>query len=209
MLGRGGFANCYITENIETKRQAATKIVTKEELKSHRTRLRLANEIRLHKTLHHPNVVELYHCYEDKDHVYIFLELCENQSLNELIKVRGSFITPEIQSLLLGLASGLKYIHSQKIMHRDLKLGNIFIDSNFRIKIGDFGLATKLEFKRECKRTVCGTPNYIAPEVLEGKGYHFEVDIWSVGVILYTLFYGVPPFETDDANSTYQRIRQC
>ena len=76
LLGKGGFANCFITENIETKRKAATKVVLKEELKSHRTRLRLANEIKLHKALHHPNVVELYHCFEDKDSVYIFLELC-------------------------------------------------------------------------------------------------------------------------------------
>jgi len=110
---------------------------------------------------------------------------------------------------MLGIVSGVQYIHGQKIIHRDLKLGNIFIDGKFMVKIGDFGLATKLEFKQECKRTVCGTPNYIAPEVLEGKGYHFGVDVWSIGVILYTLFYGVPPFETEDANSTYQRIRNC
>lgn len=104
----------------------------------------MANEIKLHKSLHHPNVVELFHCFEDKDNVYIFLELCENQSLNELIRVRSNFITPEIQSFLLGIVNGLKYIHSQKIIHRDLKLGNIFIDSKFNVKIGDFGLATKL-----------------------------------------------------------------
>lgn len=110
---------------------------------------------------------------------------------------------------MLGIVSGVKYIHSQRIIHRDLKLGNIFIDGKFNVKIGDFGLATKLEFKRECKRTVCGTPNYIAPEVLEGKGYHFEVDIWSIGVILYTFYYGIPPFETEDANSTYQKIKDC
>jgi serine/threonine protein kinase len=209
LLGKGGFANCFITENTDTRQRTATKVVLKEELRTHRTRLRLSNEIKLHKALHHPNVVQLYHCFEDKEHVYIFLELCENQSLNELIKVRGTFLTPEIQSFLYGIVNGLKYIHDQKIIHRDLKLGNIFIDSKLNVKIGDFGLATKLEFSRECKRTVCGTPNYIAPEVLDGRGYHFEVDIWSVGVILYTLYFGVPPFETEDANSTYQRIKDC
>lgn len=144
LLGKGGFANCFITENMETKRKSATKIVMKDELKSHRTRLRLANQIKLHKALHHPNVVQLYHCFEDKENVYIFLELCENQSLNELIRIRSNFITPEIQSFLFGIVSGVKYIHSQKIIHRDLKLGNVFIDSKFNVKIGDFGLATKL-----------------------------------------------------------------
>ena len=123
--------------------------------------------------------------------------------------MRSNFTTPEIQSFMFGIVNGLKYIHSQKIIHRDLKLGNIFVDAKFNIKIGDFGLATKLEFARECKRTVCGTPNYIAPEVLDGRGYHFEVDIWSVGVILYTLYFGIPPFETEDANTTYRRIKEC
>ena len=123
--------------------------------------------------MHHPNVVQLYHCFEDREHVFIFLELCENQSLNELTRIRGTFLTPEIQSFLYGICSGLQYIHGQKIIHRDLKLGNIFVDHKLNVKIGDFGLATKLEFSRERKRTVCGTPNYIAPEVLDGRGYHF------------------------------------
>ena len=76
------------------------------------------------------------------------------------------------------------------------------------VKIGDFGLATKLEFDGERKRTICGTPNYIAPEVLEGKqGHSFEVDIWSLGVIIYTLIIGKPPFETNDVKTTYRKIR--
>ena len=76
------------------------------------------------------------------------------------------------------------------------------------IKLGDFGLATKLEFEGEKKRTICGTPNYIAPEVLEGKqGHSYEVDVWSLGVIIYTLLIGKPPFETSDVKTTYKRIR--
>lgn len=76
------------------------------------------------------------------------------------------------------------------------------------VKIGDFGLATKLEFEGERKRTICGTPNYIAPEVLEGKqGHSYEVDVWSIGVIIYTLIIGKPPFETSDVKTTYRRIR--
>mmetsp|Transcript_17041 Transcript_17041/g.2817 ORF Transcript_17041/g.2817 Transcript_17041/m.2817 type:complete len:123 (-) Transcript_17041:786-1154(-) len=76
------------------------------------------------------------------------------------------------------------------------------------IKLGDFGLAAKLEFDGEKKRTICGTPNYIAPEVLDGKkGHSYEVDIWSLGVIIYTLLVGKPPFETSDVKTTYRRIR--
>ena len=76
------------------------------------------------------------------------------------------------------------------------------------MKIGDFGLATKLEYEGEQKRTICGTPNYIAPEVLEGKnGHGYESDIWSLGVIIYTMLINKPPFETNDVKNTYRRIR--
>jgi len=99
-------------------------------------------------------------------------------------------------------------MHNHRVIHRDLKIGNIFIGENMEVKIGDFGLATKLDFDGEKKRTICGTPNYIAPEVLEGKsGHSYEVDIWSLGVILYTLIIGKPPFETSDVKTTYRRIR--
>lgn len=102
----------------------------------------------------------------------------------------------------------MKYLHSHRVIHRDLKLGNLFLNDKMEVKIGDFGLATKLEFDGEKKRTICGTPNYIAPEVLEGKqGHSYEVDIWSLGVIIYTLIIGKPPFETSDVKTTYRRIR--
>jgi serine/threonine protein kinase len=103
--------------------------------------------------------------------------------------------------------TSLKYLHSHKVIHRDLKLGNLFINHHMQVKVGDFGLATKLTRMDERKKTICGTPNYIAPEILEGKnGHSFEVDIWSTGVILYTLLVGKPPFEAKDVKSTYKRI---
>ena len=82
------------------------------------------------------------------------------------------------------LVGFIRYLHKNQVIHRDLKLGNMFLNNNLEIKIGDFGLATKLEFPGERKRTICGTPNYIAPEVLEGKGHSYEVDVWSLGVIM-------------------------
>ena len=114
-----------------------------------------------------------------------------------------------MQCYTLQIVSGLKYLHSNRVIHRDLKLGNLFLNDKMEIKVGDFGLATKLDFDGERKRTICGTPNYIAPEVLEGKGGHsYEVDIWSLGVIIYTLIIGKPPFETTDVKATYKRIKE-
>jgi polo-like kinase 1 len=101
-------------------------------------------------------------------------------------------------------------MHGKNIIHRDLKLGNLFLDKHLRIKVGDLGLATKLSSPDEKRKTICGTPNYIAPEVIVGdkekRGHSFEVDIWSMGVILYTLLVGRPPYESKDVKSTYQRI---
>ena len=100
-------------------------------------------------------------------------------------------------------------MHKHRVIHRDLKLGNLFINERMELKLGDFGLATKLDFDGERKRTICGTPNYIAPEVLSGKeGHSYEVDVWSLGVIIYTLIIGKPPFETSDVKKTYDRIKK-
>jgi polo-like kinase 1 len=95
------------------------------------------------------------------------------------------------------IKSSIESIISISLIIFSLKLGNLFLNDKMEVKIGDFGLATKLEFDGDRKRTICGTPNYIAPEILEGKnGHSYEVDTWSLGVIIYTLLIGKPPFET-------------
>ena len=101
-----------------------------------------------------------------------------------MVKRRKRLTELEAQCYSLQIISALKYLHSHRVIHRDLKLGNLFLTDKMQIKIGDFGLATKLDFEGEKKRTVCGTPNYIAPEILEGKtGHSYEVDVWSFGVV--------------------------
>eukprot|EP01027_Heterolobosea_sp_BB2_P010054 GEZU01014802.1.p1 GENE.GEZU01014802.1~~GEZU01014802.1.p1 ORF type:complete len:309 (+),score=100.07 GEZU01014802.1:148-1074(+) len=127
----------------------------------------------------------------------------------ELMKVHRRLSEAEAKYFLFQIVLGVKFLHEHNIIHRDLKLGNIFLNDNMEVKIGDFGLATQITFEGERKLTVCGTPNYIAPEILSGrgKGHSFEVDIWSLGVILYTLLIGKPPFETNDVHTTYTRIK--
>ncbi|EGR33498.1 polo-like kinase 1, putative [Ichthyophthirius multifiliis] len=209
MLGKGGFAKCYEVTDLESKRIQAAKIIPKETLQKTRARQKLISEIKIHKSLQHLHVVQFEHVFEDYENVYILLELCTNNTLNELIKRRKRLTELEVQCYLLQIINGLKYLHQNKVIHRDLKLGNLFINDKMEIKLGDFGLATKLEFDGEKKNTICGTPNYIAPEILEGKtGHSYQVDIWSLGVIIYTLIIGKPPYETPDVKATYKKIRQ-
>jgi len=209
LLGKGGFAKCYEVINNETKKVSAAKIIAKASLTKNRAKQKLMAEIKIHRSLRHEKIVAFEQFFEDAENVYIILELCSNQTLSELIKKRKRITELETKCYMFQLIEGLKYLHSRRVIHRDLKLGNIFLTDKMILKIGDFGLAAKLEFDGERKRTICGTPNYIAPEILEGtEGHSYEVDIWSLGVILYTLLIGKPPFETRDVKTTYNRIKK-
>ena len=210
LLGKGGFAKCYEFTCSENKKTFAAKVVAKSGLVKSRAKQKLISEIKIHKSLHHPQIVAFEHYFEDTENVYILLEMCHNQTLNELLKRRKRLTEIEVQCYIVQLIKALKYLHSHRVIHRDLKLGNLFLTDKMELKVGDFGLATKLDFEGERKRTVCGTPNYIAPEILDGKtGHSYEVDIWSLGVIIYTLIIGKPPFETRDVKTTYKRIKSC
>lgn len=207
-LGKGGFAKCYEFTNLDSKKVYAAKIISKASLVKSRAKQKLITEIKIHKALHHTNIVAFEHYFEDHENVYILLELCQNQSVNDLLKRRKKLTEIEVQCYVVQLIKSLKYLHSHRVIHRDLKLGNLFLTDKMELKVGDFGLAAKLEFEGERKRTVCGTPNYIAPEILDGKtGHSYEVDLWSLGVICYTLVIGKPPFETQDVKATYKRIK--
>ncbi|GMH69666.1 hypothetical protein TrLO_g11246 [Triparma laevis f. longispina] len=207
MLGKGGFAKVYHATSVDSNKTYAIKIVPKANLVKSRARQKLQAEIKIHRCLKHRRIVEYKHFFEDRTNCYILLELCHNQSMNELIKRRKRLTEPEVLFYMAQLIDGTRYMHTNNVIHRDLKLGNLFIDRHMSIKIGDLGLATKLTHSSERKRTICGTPNYIAPEIIDGKGGHsFQVDIWSMGVIMYTLLVGKPPYEAKDVKSTYKRI---
>ena len=170
----------------------------------------LQAEIKIHRTLKHKHVCEFKHFFEDKTNCYLILELCQNQSMNELIKRRKRLTENEVRYYMIQMIDAVRYMHDLMVIHRDLKLGNLFIDRHMRVKVGDLGLASKLSNRDEKRRTICGTPNYIAPEVIDGKketrGHSFEVDVWSMGVICFTTLVGKPPYESKDVKSTYQRI---
>lgn len=208
LLGRGGFAHCYEAIENESGRVYAVKVIEKKALKP-KTQAKLKSEIKIHSSLQHDHIVKFEKFFEDSNNVYIMLELCTGQTLMDLQKRKRRLNDLEAQYLMMQTLEGVKYMHEHNIIHRDLKLGNLLLTDKMVLKIADFGLAAQLEFDGERKRTICGTPNYIAPEILDGgsHGHSFEVDTWSLGVILYTLLVGKPPFETNDVKATYRKIR--
>ena len=209
LLGKGGFAKCYELICKENNKVFAAKMISRSSISTERQRQKLLSEIKIHKSLHHQHIVSFEHVFEDNTNVYILLELCQNQTLNELFERRKKLTEIEVQCYMIHLIKALKYLHSHRVIHRDLKLGNLFLNDKMELKVGDFGLATKLDFEGERKKTVCGTPNYIAPEVLYATGHSYEVDIWAIGVIIYTLLIGKPPFETKEVKTTYNKIKKA
>lgn len=207
-LGKGGFAKCYELTDTDTKKIYAGKIVSKQLLVKPHQKDKMTMEIAIHRAVHHKHVVGFHGFFEDDQNVYVLLELCRRRSLMELHKRRKAITEPETRYFMRQIILAMQYLHKTKVIHRDLKLGNLFINDEMEVKIGDFGLATKVDYDGERKKTLCGTPNYIAPEVLSKRGHSYEVDIWSLGCIMFTMLVGKPPFETTSLKDTYTRIKR-
>ncbi|KAJ3127555.1 Cell cycle serine/threonine-protein kinase cdc5/MSD2 [Physocladia obscura] len=213
LLGEGGFARCYQVTGPSGEPLAA-KIIRKDSLKTQKQKAKLFAEIKIHQTMNHPAIVAFNHVFEDDENVYIILELCENGASSwtmvEFLKTRKRLSEPETRYYMHHLLNAVNYMHKNRVIHRDLKLGNMFLAKDMRLKIGDFGLAALITYDGERKKTICGTPNYIAPEVLFGAqhdGHSFEVDMWSLGVVMYTQLIGKPPFQTKEVKAIYKKIR--
>lgn len=209
VLGKGGFAKCYEMTDLTTNKIYAAKIIPHSRVSKPHQREKIDKEIELHRTLNHRHIVQFYHYFEDKENIYILLEYCSRRSMAHILKTRKVLTDPEVRYYLKQIVSGLKYLHEQEILHRDLKLGNFFINENMELKVGDFGLAARLEPMEQRRRTICGTPNYLSPEVLNKQGHGCESDIWALGCVMYTMLLGRPPFETTNLKETYRCIREA
>jgi serine/threonine protein kinase len=208
-LGRGAFAVCFEVTEVSTKKKLAVKVVSKKTLNESRSKRRhLQDEITIHKSLVHPHVLHFHRCFEDEAQLYILLELCENRTLAETLRKRRRLDEKTVQYYAWQIVDGLGYIHSQQVIHRDIKPQNIFIDSQLQVKIADFGLAERLRADGSSQRsTFCGTPGFLAPELIRRKGGHsFRSDVWAMGVTLYYLLVGKMPFEGANSDAIYRRI---
>lgn len=122
------------------------------------------------------------------------------------MKNRKVLTEPEVRYYMMQICEGVRYLHRKSILHRDLKLGNMFLTWDMTVKIGDFGLATQHQASLSSVSTLCGTPNYIAPEVLKKQGHSYEADIWALGCMMFAMLVGTPPFETKSLGRTYAKI---
>lgn len=192
VIGKGTFAKVILSKRNIDNKDFAIKTFDKKSIMSsksaNRTRVGLINEISIMRNLNHPSVIKLYEVYEGEYHVYLVLELLKGGELFDRIIKKGHYSEKDAAILISKLLWALEYIHERGIMHRDIKPENLILkdENEYDIKLADFGLAEKVD-KKELLFKRCGTPGYVAPEVLEDKKYDTKVDVYSAGVILYIL----------------------
>ncbi|XP_066990590.1 calcium/calmodulin-dependent protein kinase type 1 isoform X2 [Macrobrachium rosenbergii] len=233
LLGTGAFSQVRLAEVKEDpSRVVAIKIIDKKALKGKEDSLE--NEIRVLRRLQHPNIVQLMETYEDREHVYLIIELLTHPNIVQLLETfedkhkvylvmelvtggelfdriveKGSYTEKDASDLIRQVLEAVDYMHDQGVVHRDLKPENLLYyspDEDSKIMISDFGLS-KME-DSGIMATACGTPGYVAPEVLAQKPYGKAVDVWSIGVIAYILLCGYPPFyDENDANLFAQILK--
>ncbi|XP_042215656.1 calcium/calmodulin-dependent protein kinase type 1-like [Homarus americanus] len=205
---RGAFSTVHLAEvRDDPSRVVAIKIIDKKALKGKEDSLE--NEIKVLRRLQHPNIVQLLDTYEDLEHVYLIIELVTGGELFDRIVEKGSYTEKDASGLIRQVLEAVDYMHDQGVVHRDLKPENLLYfsqDEDSKIMISDFGLS-KME-DSGIMATACGTPGYVAPEVLAQKPYGKAVDVWSIGVIAYILLCGYPPFyDENDANLFAQILK--
>ncbi|XP_037684993.1 serine/threonine-protein kinase PLK4 isoform X2 [Choloepus didactylus] len=207
LLGKGSFAGVYRAESIHTGLEVAIKMIDKKAMYKAGMVQRVQNEVKIHCQLKHPSILELYNYFEDSNYVYLVLEMCHNGEMNRYLKNRMKpFSENEARHFMHQIITGMLYLHSHGILHRDLTLSNLLLTRNMNIKIADFGLATQLKMPHEKHYTLCGTPNYISPEIATRSAHGLESDIWSLGCMFYTLLIGRPPFDTDTVKNTLNKV---
>ncbi|XP_073497636.1 serine/threonine-protein kinase PLK4 isoform X1 [Phyllobates terribilis] len=207
LLGKGSFACVYRAQSINTGIEVAIKMIDKKAMQRVGMVQRVRNEVEIHCQLKHPSILELYNYFEDSNYVYLILEMCHNGEMNRYLKNRKKpFNEKEARHFIEQIVKGMLYLHSHGILHRDLTLSNLLLSSDMNIKIADFGLAAQLKLPNEKHFTMCGTPNYIAPEIATRSAHGLESDVWSLGCMVYTFLVGRPPFDTDTVKNTLNKI---
>ncbi|KAM7530452.1 hypothetical protein LguiB_033862 [Lonicera macranthoides] len=208
-LGEGSFAKVKFARNTETGQNVAIKVIDKEKLLKHKMIGQIKREISTMKLIRHPNVIRMYEVMASKTKIYIVLEFVTGGELFDKIASKGRLKEDEARRYFQQLVNAVDYCHSRGVFHRDLKPENLLLDATGVLKVSDFGLSALPQQVREdgLLHTTCGTPNYVAPEVINNKGYDgAKADLWSCGVILFVLMAGFLPFEESNLMALYKKI---
>lgn len=191
-IGRGSSGVVYLGHHIKTKEKVAIKRLDISQMSDKMTRI--WNEIQIMKETHHPNVIMLYDVFIDleNNYLYLIMEYCDGSDLTDYTK-NYTMDLSEIHKIMTQIKDGLEYLRSKGIMHRDLKPQNILLHKG-NAKIADFGLSIMIEGEAQLLNTMCGSPLYMSPEIIEHQKYTAKSDLWSIGVILYQLIYHKHPY---------------
>ena len=209
-IGQGAFSKVKLGINKLTGEKVAIKIIDKRKIKIDSERERVQRELNIMKKLNHINIVKIFQIKEDTIYIYIIMEYIENNLFFYILK--NKYLSEEESSFyFFQIISGIDYIHSQGIVHRDLKPENLLINKTGNLKIIDFGLSNYYCKDGKLLSTSCGSPSYIAPEIILGNKYDgFFIDIWTIGIILYIMVCGCFPFEDkDNKNALFKKIVKC
>ncbi|XP_058480034.1 calcium/calmodulin-dependent protein kinase type 1D [Solea solea] len=206
LLGTGAFSEVVLAQEKLTGRMFAVKCIPKKALKGKESSIE--NEIAVLRKIKHENIVALEDIYESPDHLYLIMQLVSGGELFDRIVEKGFYTEKDASTLIRQVLDAVNYLHRMGIVHRDLKPENLLyfnpLDES-KIMISDFGLS-KMEGSGDVMSTACGTPGYVAPEVLAQKPYSKAVDCWSIGVIAYILLCGYPPFYDENDSKLFEQI---
>jgi len=208
-LGRGAFSVVKLATSKRSGKKYAVKIIEKANAGQDMARLR--TEMEILKSVRHPNIIALKEIIEDDNTLYIITELVTGGELFDKIVELGAYTESDAAELVIKMVSAIDYLHKKNIVHRDLKPENLLLkddDDVSEIKLADFGLS-KIVGNKVMMQTACGTPGYVAPEVLQASPYDKEVDLWSIGVITYILLCGFPPFYNESLPLLFEQIMKA
>ncbi|XP_010250123.1 PREDICTED: CBL-interacting serine/threonine-protein kinase 24 [Nelumbo nucifera] len=206
-IGEGTFAKVKFAQNTETGESVAMKVMAKSTILKHKMVDQIKREISIMKIVRHPNIVRLHEVLASRTKIYIILDFVTGGELFDKIVHQGRLPENESRRYFQQLIDAVDYCHSKGVYHRDLKPENLLLDAEGNLKISDFGLSALPQQGVGLLHTTCGTPNYVAPEVLSNQGYDGSAaDIWSCGVILYVLMAGYLPFDEIDLPMLYKKI---
>ncbi|CAL8402885.1 unnamed protein product [Arctogadus glacialis] len=203
-LGKGKFGNVYLARERQTMFILALKVLFKKQLEMAGVAHQLRREVEIQSHLRHPNILRLYGYFHDASRVYLILEFAPKGELYGELQRCGSFNEERSATYIMELADALNYCHSKKVIHRDIKPENLLLGANGELKIADFGWSVHTPSSR--RSTLCGTLDYLPPEMIEGRTHDEKVDLWSLGVLCYEFLVGKPPFETKSHEETYRKI---